>query len=207
MKRIIAFVLLGLLIYAGGFVIVYSLREINVITSVPQPITGNLRDGGTAEGKIRKTIAKLGTKTYQETLLGLPIGEKITQYYYIIPVSDSETPNYMLLAVSDPADIEAVGNLPSGEFKFTGISVSMDREWKNKLIEYLKENPKLTGMETNPYTDEIAANNRITPYIIKVCEIGNPDYTPIWVGLAMCVVGIGLAALLALKIFREKSGY
>lgn len=206
MKRIIAFVLLGLLVYAGGFVIVYAAEDISVSESVPQFFSGNLHSG-TIEGRIQKSIDKLGTKTYQDTLLGIPIGEKITQHIYVIPVGDSETPNYMLLAVTEPADIEAVENLTSEGFRFTGVAMEMERETKTELKNFLIDRPRLIGTENNPYSNEIAANNRITPYMIRVCEIGKADYTSLWVGIAMCAVGIGLAALLILKIVRERSGY
>lgn len=206
MKRIIAFVFLGLLIYAGVFVIVYGARDIAVNTSTPVPMSGVFHNGEMVRGTVGRYIGVLDSRKIQDKLLGIPIGEPITQNLYIITTGNPEKPNYMLLAVSGD-DIADAEKMPGEQFSFTGLVVDMDVMTMGDLAAFLVNYPKLIDAENAVYTSEIIAHNRITPYVITVCEPGNPDYTSLIIGIAMCAVGLGLAALLALKIFRERSGY
>lgn len=135
MKRIITFVLLGLLIYAGGFVIFYSCRDILTNTTVPVDIRSvppdSLHDGMTVEGSIYQVIGravdaeayseKIGrevdTETYRmisravyaETYWDNLFSKGTAQYYYAFPYEGSG--KFVLLAVSDKEDLEAIKQL------------------------------------------------------------------------------------------------
>lgn len=207
MKRVIAFVLLGLLIYAGGFVTFYGIREVaSVKLDTPQELNDSIRVGNTVKDTIGSMTGKLGVEYYQSSFLGVKFGKEFERHFYVIPFG--ETPNFMLVAVTKPEDIEALDNFdPNIGFPFSGRIADMDRKQHNDLIYFLISRPKLIGTEFNPYNNEIIAANRITPYIIEVRDIDNPDYTALFAGAAMLIVGGGFTVLLIKNIVREKNSY
>ena len=206
MKRIIAFVFLGLLIYAGIFVTIYAVGEYMILLNDPITLEMTFQDGLPIEDKIVQQSGYLGKRTTQAELLGVPFGKKTVTYFYVIPIG--EKPNYMLIGVTDPKDIEAVENVSEKEpFKFTGTLKSMHRSIYNSLNSYLVNNPKLINAENKFYNVDTIAENHITAYVIYVGELKSRDPVPIIVGAAMILLGAGLAALLTVKIVRERTGY
>lgn len=206
MKRIIAFVFLGILIYAGIFVFVYGVGEYVTAAKEPISLSMTLHDGLPIEDKVDHQYGMLGKKTNQTTLLGIPIGNPTITYFYIISIGDH--PDYLLLAVTDPEDINAIENAAKGnEFKFTGVLKNMNPSTSVLLRDFLFNHPVLIGTETLPYGAEIVAARHIKEYVIYVCDLKGPDAVPVIVGAAIFLVGAGLAALLIVRIVRERTGY
>ncbi len=206
MKRIIAFVFLGLLIYAGGFVTVYGAMELSAEQGIPHTLSENINSGFIIEDTLSSVAGKLGTEEVRSSFLGVEFGDAVIRHYYVIPVG--EKPNYMLIAVTDPDDVAAIEKVNSGgEFAFTGRTVEMDNKAREKMIAFFVNNPHLVDGENKVYTIKIIALNRTIPYIIEVRNNGDSDYTAIIAGAAMLVVGIGLAVMLIVRIVRERSGY
>lgn len=204
MKRTIAFVFLGLLIYAGIYVMIYGFGELSVSTTLPQELdymTGTLHNGMVVKGEITKIYGRSIPEYMQKDFLGIPVGERIKRTYCTISVG--ENPDYMLLAICGE-----VPNVSSEEpFKFTGVVERMDTVKEQSLVNFLMNNPSLIDAELKPFGMEITAHNRIVPYIVYVREFKGADYSAVIAGAAMTLVGAGLAALLIVKIVRERTGY
>lgn len=208
MKRIIAFVFLGLLIYASIFVIVYGVDDIVSSLSAPVTLDSYISVGNTVDDTLDTVTGKLSTKTFKSGVWGTLFKDPIVRHYYVIPVG--EQPNYMVIAVTDPDDVEAIENIKSGgDFPFTGRIYEMDYDVRENLTYYLISNPRLIGekAENQIYIIEMLARSRIAPYMIDVCDIGPPSYATLIIGVILFIVGAGLAALLIVKIIREKTGY
>lgn len=220
MKRIIAFVLLGLLVYAGGFVIYYSASELKINSSAPADLNNvhpdNFYNGLVVDGEIYQVMEKINEKTTRPRLFGAPFGKATTQHFYILPLTKSD--KFMLIAASDENDIQALENMLVREprqravndpvLNIIGVVEEVPFLEKNNLIAYLIEHPKLIGYnEVYMHPSEAAASNHIVPYIVYIKHPTGADYAPLIIGAAMCVVGIGLAVLLGLRIKSEKEGY
>lgn len=205
MKRIIAFVFLGIVIYAGIFIIFYGINEFSVDMEEPITLEMTLRDNVPVKDKISKQSGLLGKTTTQNKLFGIPIGKAAVTYFYIVPLG--EHPDYLLFAVTDPEDIERIENAsPGNEFTFTGIMKTLDPNVSFKLREYLMANPELIGMGSG-YVLQTAAASHVAGYMVYVQDLKEPDAVPIIVGAAAVLVGAGLAALLTVRIVRERTGY
>lgn len=208
MKRIIALVFLGLLIYASIFVIVYGVDDVVSSLSTPVTLDGYISVGNTVDDTLDTVIGHLSTKNIRNGILGTLFNDPIVRHYYVIPIG--KEPNYMVIAVTDPDDVEAIENIKSGgEFPLTGRIYEMDYNVREDLTHYLMANPHLIGekAENQVYIIEMLARGRIAPYVIDVCDIGPPNYATLIIGAALFILGAGLAALLIVKIVREKTGY
>lgn len=206
MKRIIAFVFLGILIYAGIFVTVYGVGEFMILLNDPGTLEMTFQDGLPIEDKIVEQSGYLGQRTTQAALFGAPFGKQTVTYFYVIPVGDM--PKYMLIGVTDPEDIKAVENVSEKDpFKFTGTLRSMNDSTYERLKGYLMDNRGLINGENAVYNLNVIAENHMIAYVIYVGELKSPDPVPVIVGAAMILVGAGLAALLTVRIVRERTGY
>lgn len=226
MKRIIAFVLLGLLIYAGVFVIYYSAVDIKINNTTPVTLENiapkKMRSGLVVEGSIYQVIDKVYTKKVQSKLFGIPIGEAVEQNFYVLPLESSDM--FMVIAASDEKDIEALEQLKTDKprerrqddpvLEVYGITEEIapfvvgDFDLMS-VKNFLLEHSELIG-----YTEDVfgrplesVAGNYVVPYTLYVKHPGGADYVSLIVGIAMCVVGIALAVLLILRIKDEREGY
>ena len=221
MKRIIAFVLLGLLIYAGGFVIYYALVDLGIRHSVPNDLERlqpySMYTGLVAEGDVYQVVDKLYTEVHRAKLLGIPVGKAITQHYYILPVGTSGM--FMLIAASDENDIEALEKMKTDTprergkndpaLEVYGIMEETSPIPKSWMRDYfIYKQPELIGYSwDDPYRFTYVADKHIVPFTLYIKHPGDVDYTPLIVGIAMCVVGTGLTVLLILRIKSEREGY
>lgn len=222
MKRIIAFVLLGLLIYAGGFVIFYSCRDMLVNSAVPadmRNISANaLSDGMIVKGSIYQVIGKeVDSETYGETFFSK--GTK--QHFYALPYENSG--QYVLLGVSDEKDLEIIEQLKTEkpreradgapELDIFGVVGNMQPAQKSALTQFLVARPELLGIKDflEQYIIggriETLAQNHIAPYVIYIKHRGDMNYIPLIAGIAMCAAGIALIILLVKRIKDEKESY
>lgn len=224
MKRIIAFVLLGLLIYAGAFVIYYAAVDLEINSAAPAYLDnvnpGNFHTGLVVEGEIYQVMDEIKTKTVQPRLFGIPFGKAITQHYYVLPLYSSQM--FTLIVVSEEEDVEALEQMIVREpherepndpvLKITGIAEELPLIGVlSDLKTYLLGHPELIGYDdpdvifARPL--EPAADNHTVPYAIYVKHPTGKDYVSLIVGIAMCVVGVALAVLLIIRIKSEKEGY
>lgn len=221
MKRIIAFVFLGLLIYAGGFVIYYSFADLKMNTTVPTDISTITPEGFytglVVDGSVYQVLDEIRTETVQPKLLGIPVGKAVKQHYYVLPFGTSQ--KYMLLAVSDERDLEIIERIKTKNPKerdpkapaleIFGVVGEIPPLDQTELKYYLMAHLDLIGIGDDVFVRpiETLVANHVVPYTIYVKHPGSADYVPLIIGIAMCVVGIGLAALLIIRIKREKEYY
>ncbi len=227
MKRIIAFVFLGLLIYAGGFVIYYSYTDLKINVTVPTDISNiapeGVYTGLVVGGSVYQVLDEIYTETVQPKLFGIPVGEEIEQHYYVLPLGTSQM--YMLIAVSDKRDLEMIERIKTTDPKerdpeapsleIIGVTeeippVGKPRSLNQVLLRYyLMSRLDLIGIGNDVFVrpNETLVSGHIVPYTIYVKHPSGADYVPLIVGIAMCVVGIGLAALLIVRIERKKEYY
>lgn len=220
MKRIIALVFLGLLVYAGGFIIYYAALDLKINNSAPMRLEDiqpqSIYNGLTAEGSVYQVIEEIYTKEYQPKLLGLPFGKATIQHYYVLPFGASD--RFMLIAAYDEQDIEILNRLKTdsprerGEndpvLEVRGIIEETAPLENQKLKEYLLyESPELIGYwHDYPYRLESVADKHAIRYTLYIKHPSGADYIPLYIGIGMCVVGIGLAVVLILRIKSERDG-
>ncbi len=241
MKRIIAFVFLGLLIYAGGFVIYYSYTDLKINVTVPTDISniapGGVHTGLVVGGSVYQVLDEIYTETVQPRLFGIPVGEEIEQHYYVLPLGTSQM--YMLIAVSDKRDLEMIERIKTSDPKerdpeapvleIIGVAEEIPPVGKLSSLNaeeipsagkpsslnqallryYLMSRLDLIGIGNDVFVrpNETLVSGHIVPYTIYVKHPGGADYVPLIVGIATCVVGLGLTALLIVRIQREKEYY
>ncbi len=221
MKRIIAFVLLGLLIYAGGYVIYYASVDIRINTAVAKDLNdlnvNNTHTWTVVEGSVYQVMLEYDIKTTQPTFFGIPYGDPIEQHYFILPLGKSYM--YMGIAVSDKHDLEIIRQLKIPEpreraegdltLEIRGVADEMPKETLTNLKAFLINNFDLLGGGRTvldiPTEPEVA--HHIIPYIIHVRHTSGNEHVPLIIGIAMCLVGIGLAVLLIIRIKSEREGY
>lgn len=220
MKRIIAFVLFGLMIYAGIFVIYYSITDIRINTAVPADMKNISADdyhsGLVLEGSVYQVLeGELYTEKYHTNIFS----GSVDQHFFALPLGTAET--YLILGVSDEKDLEMIKQLQLDEpreraegdpaLDFIGIVGDMSPTARSILINYLSARPELIGLDNYLVLTEAklqtAALNRIVPYVIYIKHPKGTDIVPLIIGIAMCVIGLVLAILLARRIKDEKESY
>lgn len=219
MKRIIAFVLLGLLIYAGGYVIYYASVDFRINTTVAKDLFSmdysNMHTWNVVEGKVYQVINKFKTETTQPTLFGFPYGKPIEQHYYIMPINDTRM--FLLLTANDEHDIEILEQLKTNTphkfaegdlaLEIRGVAEKMPLIMFTNLKMYIINNDLVESRKGLLPVTEAEAAGHIIPYIIHVRHTSGNEHIPLIIGITMCLVGIGLAVLLFLKIKSEREGY
>lgn len=233
MKYIIAFVLLGLVTYAGVFLLISGIKqsfENNrspiMMTSVPRQQYTN---GMAVSAQIDRQLGKMRfTNTVRRKAFDIEFGEPIVQHYYLIPAGKVLSPPeqyYMLICVTDDEDIKALDALYSEKLRpvgsvtpleCRGVLTGMDPPFVEEIISYLVNNPQL--IKDEEYMDLIGDASLVTPTLINgynhVCQYvfyvqhNNGSEIPLIItGAALTVIGAGCIALLAVKKHRESSGY
>ncbi len=90
MKRIIAFVLFALMIYAGVYFVVYGVNELAIENTYPFPLemvsSDTLHNGSVISGKVYQQVHYLGKDTIRTEVLNIPIGKPIERRYYLVPL-------------------------------------------------------------------------------------------------------------------------
>lgn len=233
MKYIIAFVLLGLVTYAGVFLLYSGIKQSAannrnpvMLTSVPQE---QYTKGMTVSARIDRQLGKMRfITTARRKIFDIEYGEPIDYHYYVIPAGKVLSPPeqyYMLICVSDEEDVKALDALYSEKLRpigtaepieFRGVLAEMDPPFTDRVIYYLVNNPRLIVDEE--YMELIGEDSLVTPTLINgynhVCQYvfyvqhnDGSEIPLIITGAALTVVGAACIALLALKKHRERSGY
>ena len=129
MKRIIAFVLLGLLIYAGVYMIYYSSREMKISKATAIDLSnvnsGNVHTWTIVDGSIYQVMKEYKTEKTQPKMFGVPYGEPIEKHYYILPLGMSYM--YIMLEASDEQDLEIIEQMRvSSPREFVSGDITLD---------------------------------------------------------------------------------
>lgn len=212
MKRIIAFVLLGLVIYAGGFILVHGIENAmkysNDIThdfNVMKPddfgnnilVEGSvteLREYYLSENSPGDRISEM----YKDPpkIFGIPIGKqkRVKRYFAEVGYAEKEDDKIFCIITFVEEDIEQADNVlkNGGTIEFSGIIKDSD------MINAKNNNPLINNPDSN-----------IIPYVILVMdtdELFNP-LPVIIAGTVLLAVGGGGVLLLILRIKHEKEGY
>lgn len=212
MKRIIAFVLLGLAIYAGGFALVagiqsameYSNKRIHDFNKMD---AGDFRKNIRVEGnisKLRKYYLSEGSpgdsidEMYIDAprLFGIPLGNPRRVKRYLAEVGYAEEQSekkFCIIAFCDENIERADNAYTNGEpVEFSGI---------------IKNSDMINAKNNNPFIAN--PDKSVIPYVIYVMDTnGLYDSLPaIIVGAALIFIGASGAAILFFRIKREKEGY
>lgn len=232
MKYIIAFVLLGLVTYAGVFLLVSELtrqaditrRSVSLSSVSPQQYVSGMN----VNEKLDRQLGKILTAETKRKVFDIEFGEPLVQHYYVIPAGKVLSPPeqyYMLICVTDDEDIKALDALyseklrPVGSvtpFECSGVLAEMDPPFVDKIISYLVHNPQL--IKDEELMDMIGDTALVTPTLINgynhVCQYvfyvqnnNGSEIQLIVTGAALTAVGAGGIVLLAIKKHRESTGY
>ncbi|MBD5384128.1 MAG: hypothetical protein HDR72_03905 [Ruminococcaceae bacterium] len=232
MKYIIAFVLLGLVTYAGVFLLYYGIRqsvENNrspiAMTSVPWQ---QYVSGMAVSARIDQQFGKRFTATVKRKIFDIEYGEPIVQHYYVIPAGKVFSPTeqyYMLICVTDEEDVRALDGLYSEKlltvgsetpFECRGVLGAMDPPFVEELSEFFvykaqlikdEELVEIFGDPALTMPTHINGYNRICQYVFYVQKSKGGEELPIIIGAALTAAGAGGIALLAVKKHRESTGY
>ncbi|MGN0683326.1 MAG: hypothetical protein ACI4JY_06560 [Oscillospiraceae bacterium] len=220
MKRIVAFVLLALMIYAGGFFVVYGFRELEVANSRPLSLdmvgSETLRNGQTVEGVVYQQIRQLGEDTIQSEILGIPVGEPVKRRFYLVPLryeKERKDIKYYAVCISGEKNIEEFErikrNSPQMEtgdgYRLKGVACEMTPGMKNTIYDVLSGSPYLVGVDgflRNPLPQYYY--NRILPWTVyERNELGSA-WICVILGAVLFVGGVIPSVILGVKIYREK---
>ena len=228
-KRILAFVLLIILAYAGVYMVIYGAERYMLFSGTERDFdlmsASELQPQLNIKGSIETVTQLVHTETVTSDIFGIPIG-RATRYYYVVPIGYSEDydkQQYCTIAVSGNDAISAVEKLMKEKpvpldpnaprYEFRGLALDTPNEVYMKFKAYLEDE----------YTDdEIGAEEfdiheilfgadvtyNLVPYTIYV-KSKNDDKSilPIGIGAACAVLGVGLFILLAINTHRKKHMY
>lgn len=216
-KRILAFVLLAILVYCGGYVGVYGVRnyfqysgaERNYNTLQPGEYQDLLNVNGSLDGTKRVTHF-IFTENVRREILGIPIGKQLQRKYYILllnPAEDKEQHRYCVIASTDPDDIKQLDALESGvatDLEFRGIMHDMPLAIHDIVTERLQE---IYDTDFNIYNHK-KVEKYIVPYTIYIMH-GEDDglLVPIIAGGAAALIGAAGFVLLAVNTYRKNHRY
>lgn len=220
-KRIIAFVLLVILAYAGVYMVIYGTEryvlysgtERNFNTMSAQELQPNLN----IKGSIETVMKMLYSENVSSDILGIPIGST-TRYYYVMPIGyqkNIKQQQYCLIAVSDPDDVAAVEKLMKDEpvpldpnapqFEFRGIALNTTTGMYLMFKDYLQ---KYYYVPEKDFLSYPKVDNNLIPYTIHVKGKNEGSFTlPIIIGGVCAVLGVGLFILLAIRTYRKAHMY
>ncbi len=222
-KRIIVFILCALMLYAGGFCVYYGFEEWKkensryvVMTDSDLP---NLINGCKATASIYQQVMFMGTEVFQPEILNIPIGKPVEWHRYLVPLQyekDASKHKYYIVCVSEPESIERMEQLSvilpqpeEGEpFVIKGVSKIMDLSVHNEIYSVISSRRLLVGVDgllKNP--TEAYYHNRIIDWVVYEQNASSAYITAFIAGGVLCVVGIGMAVLMIIKIYREKHWY
>lgn len=216
-KRILAFVLLAVLVYGGGYVAIYGTRQYFQYSGAERAYNGlptgqyqnMLNVTGSIDGTKRVTQL-IFTEPVRKEVLGIPIGKQLERKYYILllnPSEDKAQSKYCVIAATDPDDIkqlEALKNGTSSEFEFRGLMSDMPFTIHQVLTKRLQE---IYDTDFNIYVHK-KVEKYIVPYTIYVKHGEDDDLLlPIIAGGAAALIGAAAIVLLAVNTYQNNHRY
>lgn len=219
-KRIIAFVLLGLMIYGGVYITLFGISENARFSGVERTFynrSEDLSNGLNIKGSVETVTSVLGSEDITRTMLGMPIGGRSKRYFFALPLGcaeNKEDQKYCVIAAVDPKDVEALKALMKNEpapsdpnaprFEFRGFVTDNRLDVQTSLSNYLHG---IYDTDFHIYTHK-NVNKNIAPYTIYVKSDTDDDYPlAITIGLIATVVGSGLFVLLVIGTYRKAHKY
>lgn len=210
------FVLLALVIIAGGFITFFGVGDYTLYSGTERNFNylsnGELHNKLLVKGDIELVTKELGTERVAPEFLGMPIGKTQTRKYYALPLgysADKDTQQYCVIAVTGDEDISAVDALLKSSpaprdpnaprFEFRGIVMDLTTSVSERLYEYLWG---IYDTDFNFYSHHNVKRN-IVPYIIFVRTTEDGGFAPIIIGVAVMLAGGALMTLLAVNTYRK----
>ncbi len=220
MKRIIAFVLFALMIYAGGFFIVYGFDDYEKANSYPLPLdkvgTDTLNNGQMVAGTVYQQVERIGTDELRQQFLGIEFGKPIERRFYLVPLKyekNAEDTKYYVVCLSSPESIEQMEklgvSLPKPEsgigLELKGAAREMTIGMRSQVYDILSTNYKLVGVDgllRNPMRPYYEA--RILPWTVYERTSFDNALAALIIGIALVLGGAISAVILGIKIYRER---
>ncbi len=220
MKRIIAFVLFALMIYAGGYFAAFGLNELTVASSYPVSLdnvgSDTLHNKDMVSGTVYQQVKCLGTETVRQEVFGIEYGKPIEQRFYLVPYKyekKAENTKYYVVCLSNPESIEQMENLgvlmpkpESGDgVEVNGIVFEITPEMRTKAYGALVSNPELVGADgflRNP--TRTYYENHILSWTVYERTSFDLAWITFIIGIALLLGGIIPTVILGIKIYRER---
>ncbi len=222
MKRIIAFVLFALMIYAGGFFIVYGSDELEKANSYPLPLdkvgTDTLQNGQMVAGTVYQQVERIETDadTVRQEIFGIEFGKPIERRFYLVPLKyekNAEDTKYYVICLSSPESIERMEKLgvalPEPEsgsgLELKGAVREMTVGMRSEVYDILSTNFRLVGVDgllRNP--TRTYYENHILPWTVYERTSFDNALAALIIGIALVLGGAVPAVILGIKIYRER---
>ena len=222
-KKILAFVLLILLAYAGVYMTIFGAERYMLYSGTERSFdlisASELLPNMNVKGSIETVTHLLYTETVSSNIMGVPIGNT-ERYYYVLPIgyqADPDKQQYCVLAVSGSDDAAAVEKLIKNKpappdpdaprFEFRGISMEMPKDVYKEFKAYLQGEYR-DELDIHDLLFNANVDSNLAPYVIYVKGKKDTDFfTPIIVGGVCAVLGIGLFILLAIRTYKKAHMY
>lgn len=220
MKRIIAFVIFALMIYAGGFFVACGLDGLETANSYPIYLdkidSDPLQSGQRVTGTVYQQVKCIDTDIVRQEAFGIEFGKPVERRFYLVPLKyeeKAENMKYYVVCLSTPESIEQMEKLgvllpqpESGDgLEFMGVAYEMSPDMRKKVYGVLTTRVSLVGVDgflRNPLADYYYA--RIIPWTVYERRNYGTEWAAIAVGAALIIGGIVPSVLLGLKIHRER---
>lgn len=220
MKRIIAFVMFALMIYAGGFFVVSGFDGLETAYSYPiylDKISSDpLQSGQRVTGTVYQHVKCFDTDVVRQEAFGIEFGKPVERRYYLVPLKyeeNAENLKYYVVCLSTPESIEQMEKLgvllpqpESGDgLEFEGAAYEMSADMRSDVYRVLINRTRLVGVDgllRNPMPNYYYS--RIIPWTVYERRNYGTEWAAIAVGAALIIGGIVPSVLLGLKIRRER---
>lgn len=215
-KRIIAFVFLLLIIYAGGYITIYGARQYFLYSGAERNFNNmtpdELQDNLNIKGSIETVTKMLGTGAPATGLFGIQLRDSQPRYY-VMPLgyeSEPKKQQYCIIVVRGKENVEALESIkkkspqPSDpnapRYEFRAIVKDMDTETYLALEKYLWT---IYDTEFNIYAHANVKRN-ISPYVIFVKGKADSNLLlPIIAGACAATAGMVLLVILAVSTYKK----
>ena len=228
-KRILAFVLLLLLAYAGVYMVIYGVERYMLFSGPERDLdlmsASELQPQLNVKGNIETVTQLLHAETVTSDIFGIPIGSA-KRYYYAVPIGyseDHDKQRYCTIAVSGNDDISAVEKLMKDEpvpldpnapsYELRGLALDTPNVVYQKFKTYLEDeytNDEVgaDGFDIHDIIFGANVDYNLVPYTIFVkSKSDDKSVLPISIGGACAVLGVGLFILLAIRTYKKAHMY
>lgn len=220
MKKIIAFVLFALMIYAGVYLVVYGFKELAIVNSYPLPLdmvsSGTIHNDTVLGGKVTQQVKCLKEDIIRTEIFSIPIGKPIKRRFYLVPVRYEENAKdlrYYTVCVSGEESIAQMDKLwvmfpepeSGGGFEIKGVAEGITSDIKSRAYSVLTSRTQLVGVDgflRNPMPNYYY--DRIVPFIVYERRTFGTEWISVAIGAALILGGIISAVFLGIKIHRER---
>ncbi|MDE6728025.1 MAG: hypothetical protein K2J80_08825 [Oscillospiraceae bacterium] len=214
-KRIIAFVFVLLIIYAGGYITIYGARQYFTYSGTERDFNkmspDELQDNLNIKGSIETVTRLLYIGAPTTGIFGIPRSSR--PHYYVMPLgyeSEPKKQEYCIIVASSEKDIQTLESLKkkspvpldpnAPRLEFRAIVYDMDTDTYLMLEHYLWT---VYDTEFNLLTHANVKRN-IAPYVIMVKGKADENLLlPITVGASAVLIGVVLLIILAVSTYKK----